>query len=140
MTQPTDPGPPPPAQKGIAAEAMRLLGSLTQHLQSLATLAGVEGREAVALYVRLAIVLGVALFFGAFGYIFVMLFLVFLIAGLFAVPWIWIFLGFAALHLLGSLIAGLYLKANFRTPVFRATAEEIRKDVATLRGPRTPLM
>jgi uncharacterized membrane protein YqjE len=140
MTQPTDPGPPPPAQTGIAAEAMRLFGSLTQHFQSLATLAGIEGREALGLYVRLAVVLGIALFLGAFGYIFVMLVLAFAIATLFSVAWLWIFLGFAVAHLLGALIAGLYVKAHFQTPVFRATAEEIRKDVTTLRGPQVPLM
>ncbi len=140
MTFPADPGPPPSAQKGIAAEAMRFFGSLTQHFQSLATLAGIEGREALGHYVRLAIVLGLALFFGAFGYIFVMLFLVFAIATFFGVAWLWIFLGFALAHLLGALIAGLYVKANFQTPVFRATAEELRRDVSALRGPQTPLM
>lgn len=135
-----EPGPPPVAQKGVAAEAMRLLGSLTQHFQSLVALAGLEGKEALGLYVRLAIFLGAGLFFAAFGYIFVLLSVAFLIAKLFAVEWLWICLGFAILHLLLALIAGLYLKAHFRTPVFRGTAEEIRRDVATLRGPQTPLM
>ena len=123
-----------PEPRGIAAEAMRLFGSLTHHLQSLAALAGFEGREAVALYVRVAIALGAGLFLSAFGYIFVLLFLAFAIAALFHVEWIWISLGFALLHLLGALIAGLYVKNHYRTPVFRGTSEEIRKDVAALRG------
>jgi uncharacterized membrane protein YqjE len=140
MTAETDPGPPPATQKGVAAEAMRLFGSVTQHLQSLAALAGYEGREAVALYVKLAIVLGAGLFLAAFGYIFILLFLAFAIATLFHADWIWISLGFALLHLLGALIAGLYVRKHYRTPVFRGTAAEVRKDVAALRGSSTPLM
>jgi uncharacterized membrane protein YqjE len=140
MTASTDPGPPPAPPKGLAAEAMRLFGSIAQHLQSLATLAGIEGREAVALYAKIGIVLGVALFFAAFGYIFLLLFIAFAIAEWLHGEWIWISLGFAAAHLLGALIAALYVKNRFCTPVFRSTAEEIRKDVASLRGGNTPLM
>ncbi len=140
MTASTAPGPSNPEPTGITAEALRLFGSLTRHLQSLATLAGMEGREAVALYVRLAVVLGAALFFAAFGYIFAILFVAFAIAHFFHVAWLWISLGLAAGHLLAALIGGIYLKKNFRTPVFRATAEEIRKDAASLRGGTTPLL
>jgi uncharacterized membrane protein YqjE len=140
MTDSTAPGPSHPEPTGITAEALRLFGSITRHLQSLVALAGLEGREALALYVRLAVVLGAALFFAAFGYIFVILFVAFAIAHFFHVEWLWISLGLAALHLLGALIGGLYLKKHFRTPVFRATSEEIRKDAAALRGGTVPLM
>jgi uncharacterized membrane protein YqjE len=139
MTPPIAPGPNRPEPTGITAEALRLFGSLTRHLQSLATLAGMEGREAVALYVRLAIALGAALFCAAFGYIFIILSIAFAIASLFGVAWVWICLGLAVLHLLGALIGGLYLKKNFRTPIFRATAEEIRKDTTALRDSTAPL-
>jgi uncharacterized membrane protein YqjE len=140
MISSTASGPSHPETTGLVAVAMRLFGSVTLHLQALATLAGYEGREAVALYVRLAIVLGAGLFLAAFGYIFILLFIAFGLATLFAVPWLWISLGFAAFHLLGALIAGIYVKKNYRTPVFRGTAEEIRKDVSSLRGPTTPLL
>jgi uncharacterized membrane protein YqjE len=140
MTASNDPGPSNPEPTGITAAALRLFGSITRHLQSLVALAGLEGREALALYVRLAIVLGAGLFFAAFGYIFVVLFVAFAIAHLFHVDWLWISLGLAAFHLLAALIAGLYVKKYFRTPVFRGTAEEIRKDAAALRSSATPLM
>jgi uncharacterized membrane protein YqjE len=133
-------GPSASPQTGITAEALRLFGSLTRHVQALVALAGVEGREAVALYVRLAIVLGAALFLAAFGYIFMILFVAFAVSYFFHVEWLWISLGLAILHLLGALIGGLYLKKHFRTPVFRATAEEIRKDAAALRSGSVPLM
>jgi uncharacterized membrane protein YqjE len=140
MTASTAPGPSSQEPTGVTAEALRLFGSLTRHLQSLAALAGMEGREALALYVRLAVALGASLFLAAFGYIFVILFVAFAVAHFFHVDWLWISLGYAVLHLLGVLAGGFYLKKNFRTPVFRATAEEIRKDAAALRGGTSPLI
>jgi len=131
MTESTAPG-------GVPAAAMRLLGSLTRHLQALLALAGLEAREATLLYVRLAIVLGAALFFAAFGYVFTLLFVAFALDRLLHIDWMWIALGFAILHLLAALIGGLYVKKTCRTPVFRGIAEEIRKDVAALRGNQTP--
>jgi len=139
MTDSTAPGPANAEPSGISAEALRLFGSLTRHLQSLLALAGLEGREALALYVRLAIVLGAALFFAAFGYIFVLLSVAFALEKLFHVEWLWIALGFAVFHLLLAFVGGLYVKKYFRTPVFRATAEEIRKDAAALRGNASPM-
>lgn len=138
MTAPNDPGPPPAPSTGIAAEAMRLFGSLTQHLQSLAALAGLEGREAAALYVRIAIVLGAALGAAAFAYVFLLLFAAFAIEKYLHGEWIWITLGLGIFHLLAAVIAAAYVKRACRTPIFRGTAEEIRKDVASLRGPAVP--
>ncbi len=144
MINPTSPGPTSTAPRGISAEVMRLLGSLTQHFQSLATLAGLEGREAVGFYVRAAIALGATLFFAAFGYVFLVLTVAFALDYFFEVPWIWIALGFGVLHLLGAAIAAAIMKKNFTRPVFRATTEEIRRDIAALRASETgnsaPLM
>jgi uncharacterized membrane protein YqjE len=128
------------ASGGVPAAAMRLVGSITRHLQALLALAGLEAREAVLLYVRLAIVLGAALFFAAFGYVFTLLFLAFALDRLLHIDWMWIALGFAVLHLLAAVIGGLYVKNTCRTPVFRAIAEEVRKDVAALRGSQPPMM
>lgn len=133
MTESTASGP-----GGVAPAAMRLLGSLTRHFQALLALAGLEAREAALLYVRLAIVLGAALFFAAFGYVFTLLFVAFALDRLLHVDWMWIALGFAVLHLLAAVIGGLYVKNTCRTPVFRGIAEEIRKDVTSLRGTQTP--
>lgn len=139
MTEPTAPGSSAPEARGVTAEALRLLGSITRHLQSLLALIGFEGREALGVYLRIAIALGVALFFAAFGYVFVLLFVAFALERFFHVPWIWTALGFALLHLGGAASAALYVKRKGATPIFRATAEEIRRDVVALRGD-APLM
>lgn len=135
MTHPASPGPSSAEARGLAAEAMRLFGSVTRHFQSLVALAGLEGREAVGIYVRAAVALGVALFCAAFGYVFLLLAVAFALDRFLHVEWIWIALGFALLHLLGAAIAALLMKKSFTTPVFRGTAEEIRRDVAALRSP-----
>jgi uncharacterized membrane protein YqjE len=120
------------------AAAMRLFGSLTQHLQSLIALAGIEGREATALYIKIAIALGAALFFASIGYILLLFFIAFALERWLHAEWIWIALGLAVAHLLAALAGGLYIKRNFRAPVFRGTIAEIRKDVASLRGTGNP--
>ncbi|HEY8901536.1 MAG TPA: phage holin family protein [Chthoniobacterales bacterium] len=146
MTHPASPGPAGAETRGVVAQAMRLFSSLTRHLQSLVALAGLEGREAVGLYVRAAIALGVALFCAAFGYVFLILAVAFALDRFLHVDWIWIASGFAVLHLLGAAIAGFLTKKFFTTPVFRGTAEEIRRDVAALHsagattGTQPPLM
>lgn len=132
-------GPPPGDARGISAEALRLLGSITRHLQALAGLAGLEGREAAGLYLRGALAIAAALVGVAFGYIFLLLFVAFALDYFLRVPWVWIALGYAVLHLLGAVIAFNYARARFSTPVFRATAEEIRRDVASLRPTPTPV-
>lgn len=122
------------AQKsGAVAEVLRLFGSCMRHLQALAGLAAEEGRDAVALYVRLAIMLGAALVLGAFGYIFVLLTIAFAVEMLFGLSWVWILLALAVLHLLVAFLCALHVRTHFRTPVFRSTAEEIRKDFDSIK-------
>ncbi len=123
------------APRGLSAEALRLLGSLTRHLQALAGLAGLEGREAAGLYLRGALALGVSLLFLAFGYVFTLVFVALALERFLHLDWIWIALAYAVIHLLGTLLGVLYARSRFTTPVFRATAEEIRRDVAALRPP-----
>jgi uncharacterized membrane protein YqjE len=134
MTDSTSPGPASTETHGISAEALRLFGSLTRHLQALVALAGLEGREAGGAYLRGAIALGAALFFAAFAYVFLLLTVAFALDHFAHVDWVWIALGIGVFHVLGALIAAAIMKKNFTTPVFRGTAEEIRRDVAALRG------
>lgn len=121
------------AERGVSAEALRFLGSITRHLQALIGLAGLEGREAAGLYLRGGVAVGAAVVLVFFGYVFTLLFVAFALDYFARVPWVWIALGYAVLHFFGAVIAFNYARARFRTPVFRATSEEIRRDVAALR-------
>lgn len=126
------------AKKGVIAEASRLFGSFSRHFHAFASLLGVEAKEAVVQYLRAAIALGVGLVFVAFGYIFVLLTIAFAFAKFAGVDWLWIALGFALFHLVVAGISLLYMKSNFSKPVFRATSEEIKRDIEAVRGSRNP--
>lgn len=119
--------------RGLTAEFMSLAGSLGRHIQSLGALAGEEAREAAELYLRLGIMLAAALFFAAFGYVIVLLFLAFLISTIFHVGWIWILLGLAILHFVIAFVCANHVRTHWRTPVFSATAGEIQRDIESLR-------
>jgi uncharacterized membrane protein YqjE len=114
-------------------EALSLWGSVGRHIQSLLELAGLEGREALALYVRLAVMLVAALIFLVFGYVLALLFFAFLIAHLFGISWIWITLGLAVLHLLVTFLCASHVRTHMRSPVFTATSAELRKDFEALK-------
>lgn len=122
------------ASRGIVAELLSLVGSFGRHVQSLGALAGEEAREAAELYLRLAVMLLAAIFFAAFGYVIILLFLAFLIATIFQVAWIWILLGFSILHLLVAFLCATHVKNHWKTPVFPATSAEIRRDLDSLKS------
>lgn len=126
--------PSPPMTSGILPDGLRLIGSLVRHVQALGAVAGAEGRDAVALYVRLAVMLVASLLFLAVAYFSILFFLAFAIAALFGVSWIWITLGLAAFHLLIAFWCATHVRSHFRTPVFSITGAEIRKDLAALRN------
>jgi len=114
------------------AEALSLFGSLGRHVQALCALASEEGKEAAALYLRLAVMLAAALIFAAFGYVILLIFAAFLIATVFNVAWIWILLGFTILHFLVAFICANHVRNHWQTPIFALTACEIKRDLASL--------
>jgi uncharacterized membrane protein YqjE len=131
-----EPSLPKPA-RGLTAEFLSMWGSAARHVQALLELAGVEGREALALYLRLAVLLGVALVFLFVGYLFALVFVASLAASLLHISWIWISLALAAIHLLVCFLCALHVKAHFSDPVFSATAAELRKDFDALKAVRS---
>lgn len=114
-------------------EAMSLIGSFGRHAQALTALAKEEAGEALALYLRLTIMLAGGLILATFGYIFLVLFIAFLIAMLFNVSWVWILLGLMLLHFLGAFICANHVRSHWRTPVFTVTAAELKKDFESLK-------
>lgn len=118
--------------QGLVTEAIRFFGSFSRHIQALAGLAGSETKEALGLYVRLAVMLVGALVFALFAYIFFLLTVAFGIALLFKISWVWIALGLTLLHALVAFVCANHVKTHFRTPIFTTTSAELRKDFAAL--------
>jgi len=119
--------------RGLAAELLSLLGSVGRHVSAVGALAGEEARGVAELYLRLAVMLGAAIFFAAFGYVLLLLFVAFLVATVFHVAWIWILLAFTVVHFLVAVLCATHVKNHWRTPLFPATAAEIKKDLEALK-------
>ncbi len=133
MAEPAFPSPPPEASRGALAELLSFAGSSGRHLQALLALAGHESKEAALLYLRLVIMLAASLVFVVLGYVFLLLFVAFLLETVFGINWIWITLGFAVLHFIATAICALHVKNHIPTPVFTATAEELKRDFDALK-------
>lgn len=116
--------------RGILGELAALLGAKLAYLRARFELASIEGKDALAnLAIILALAIG-ALVVIVFGYFFVVIALVFLIAWACGGgnAWIWVMIGAGVLHFL--IAAGLALVAKVRLDrrMFEATLDEFRKD------------
>lgn len=126
------PPPTPPPHDGLAAAALRGFGSLLRHLQALGALAQFEAREASLQYLKVFVYAILAVLFLAFGYVSFLLFVSFLLGGLFGISWLWITLGLTLLHLALLLVCAWQIRHGIQRPVFTATAEEFRRDARAL--------
>ena len=119
--------------RGLVAELLSLLGSFARHIQALSALAGEESREALALGVRLGVMLLAALFFAAFGYVLLILAVAFFAAHVLGISWLWILGAFTLVHLLLAYICANHVRRHARTPIFETTRREISVDLESLR-------
>ena len=115
---------------GFFEHATAWLGTLLAHLRVRIELAEIEGKEA-AVHYGVLLALAVAGFvFVVFGYLFLCLALVFLIAWACGGgnAWIWVLLGASVLHLGGGAGAFFWIRSRLAVPMFSATLDELRKD------------
>ncbi len=119
--------------RGLFGEFLSLLGSVARYFQALGALAGEESREALALGVRLLVMLLAALFFAAFGYVLLVIAVAFFAAHFLGISWLWILGGFTALHLILAYVCANHVRRHRNTPIFDATRREIAADLETLR-------
>ncbi len=136
MPVPFNSGDQPPGNEGFVDHLRTLASSLIAYLSARAQLAGIESREAAAHYLKILLLLGVALLGLVFGYIFLCLSVVFILHLLLNIQWVWILLGAALLHLAVAAVAILIAKAKFPKAVFTATIAEFKKDQTWLNTPK----
>ena len=118
------------AEYALFAHFAALLAANLAYLRARLELAGIEAREATVHYgIILALAIG-ALIVLVFGYLFLVIALVFLVAALLgtAHAWIWVLLGAALLHLLGAGILGWIAKVKLAEPMFTDSLNELKKD------------
>lgn len=133
---PSGAGSPPPlpsgSDRGLPTALLSLVGSLGRYLQAITSIAGVESREAVALYVRLLVMLAGACFLGALGYILLVVSAAFAAAFLLGIPWTAILATLAFVHLALAFVCANHVRTHIRTPVFSSTRSEIAADLQRL--------
>ena len=115
---------------GVVGRARTFLAACAQYASARLRLASIEGREAAAHGFKLLMVVGAAIVFGAFGWLFACLAAVFLLAKAFggANGWVWAALIMAGLHFAGVVALALVLKSRLGTSLFPMTTAELRKD------------
>ncbi|MGB8166481.1 MAG: phage holin family protein [Chthoniobacteraceae bacterium] len=125
---------------GLFRHLGALLGAKLEYLRARLQLAGLESREAA---LHLAVLVGLA--FGAlvvaiFGYLFLVIALVFLVAWACGNgnAWIWVTFGAAFVHFLGAAVLVVVAKMRLSTPLFAATLDEFKKDQQWLKTPANP--
>jgi uncharacterized membrane protein YqjE len=119
-----------PKDYALFSHGANLIAALLAYLRARLGLVGAETSEAAIHYgVILGLAVGV-LVIVVFGYFFLVVALVFLVAALLKSEhaWIWVLLGAALLHLAGAAILGSIAKVKLGAPVFSASLNELKKD------------
>lgn len=110
---------------------MRAFGAAcAQYASARLRLASMEGREAAAHGLKLLVIALAAVVMATFGWLFLCLSLVFLIANAFggSHAWLWAALAMAGAHFAVVILLALALKAKLTTVLFAMTAAELKKD------------
>lgn len=110
-------------------ESVRLaLAAVASYLHARLALLGLEFKDAGLNFVKIAILLVVAVLALIFGYIFFVIAAAFLVTWLFHWNWGWVTLGFGIAHLSVTAACLLIAKSRFGVSSFASTIEEFKKD------------
>ncbi len=125
---------------GIVAHLSALLGAKLEYLRARFRLAEIEGKEAGLRAAVVVALLAIAIVAVIFGYLFLVLAIVFLIALAFdgGHAWIWVLLGAAVFHVLVAAILGLIAKSRLKAPFFPLSVDELKKDQEWLKQTTKP--
>jgi uncharacterized membrane protein YqjE len=113
---------------GFFAQLRSFLASLSGYLHARLALLGIESKEAVVHYIKMAACLAAACFALIFGYIFLVAGAVMLVAFYAGWPLRWVVVGASAVHFLLALVAVIMARVLFSVPQFEATLAEFQKD------------
>ena len=123
----------PAGHAGLLQTVRSLVASLTLFLESRLRLAAQESRAAVRHLMTLAASLVAAFALLFFGYVFLIIFVVFEVANLLGVSWIWVALGLALLHFLLALACLIFARGLLKRPILRETANVLKEDTEWLK-------
>lgn len=126
----TENGQPPEADSaGIVRQLKAFLASCARYASARMRLASIEGREAAGEAGKVLILAGAALIAGAFGWLFICLGAVFLLAkAMGEYGWVWAALIVGVAHIAIAVALGMILKSRGGRPFFPLTTAEFQKD------------
>ncbi len=109
---------------------MALVSTVLAYLKARFELAGLESKEAGLHYLIVVALICGGLMIVVFGYLFLCLALVFLVAWALGDghAWIWVTLGMALLHFCVGALLLFLAKKRFAAPMFESTLNEFKKD------------
>jgi uncharacterized membrane protein YqjE len=115
---------------GVVGRARAFLAACAQYTSARVRLASIEGREAAGHGFKLLLIAGAAIVLAAFGWLFVCLAAVFLLAKALGgdSAWVWAALVMAGLHLATVILLALALRSKLRKTLFPMTIGELKKD------------
>jgi uncharacterized membrane protein YqjE len=115
---------------GAAGQVRAFLAACARYASARFQLASIEGREAAAHGLKLLAFVAAAIVLATFGWLFLCLAAVFLLAQALGGPhaWLWSALAMAGVHLAGVILLALAARSRLATKLFPMTTAEIRKD------------
>ena len=115
---------------GVTGRTRSFLAACAQYASARLRLVSLEGREAAGHTFKMLLIVHAVIVLGAFGWLFVCIAAVFLLAKAFggANAWVWAALIMAGLHFAGVLALALLLKSKLGTTLFPITTAELKKD------------
>jgi uncharacterized membrane protein YqjE len=118
----------PAGHAGLLNNLLALTNALAGFFESRIGLFAHESKTAVVHILLLVGALVGALMMIAFGYVFLIVAIIFAIAHAAGVSWVWIAFGAGVLHLLLAVGCGVFAKAQISKPMFKVTVGELKKD------------
>jgi uncharacterized membrane protein YqjE len=124
----------PAGHAGLFQTLRALVASLTQFLESRLQLAARESKAAVRHLVTLVACLIAAAVLSIFGYVFLIVFVIFEVARWIGVSWIWVALGLALLHFVAALFCLIIARGQSKHLTLRDTASVLKEDTEWLKN------
>ncbi|MEY2481094.1 MAG: hypothetical protein QOI04_2021 [Verrucomicrobiota bacterium] len=124
----------PAGRAGLLNNVLALAGTLAVFFETRAALIAKESRSAFARLIVVAACLGAAALVFVLGYVFLIAAAVVALAHLANISWIWTALEAALLHFVLAMVLLLIARNRMTGPMFRASAEELKKDSEWLKN------
>jgi uncharacterized membrane protein YqjE len=118
----------PAGHAGLLNNLVSLLNTLVGFFESRASLFAYESKGALVHIIVLVACLIGALVMVGFGYVFLLVSLIFAIAHALGVSWVWIAMATAGVHFVLALVCALIARSRLKQKMFESTTAELKRD------------